>query len=192
MIRVEFWQFVVTGRGPLPKRLVQADSARHRDIQALHHTGHWDVDCTVGQVSRLCRDPSHLVAKDQGDWLPEIPLIERARTWSDARDQDGEAFRPQALEAVAKRLVSLDLNPFGRARRGLPRKRAGRRFFDGVDRVRPQHADPIAGAQNRTDVVRIVDIFQHDRQIWLPPREDGPDARLAALGSRPAPWLEGL
>jgi hypothetical protein len=40
--------------------------------------------------------------------------------------------------------------------------------------------------------VRIVNIFQHDRQIWLPPLEDGPDSRLPALGSRPAPRLEGL
>ena len=191
-IRVELRTFVVTGGGPLPKCLVQADSARNGDVQALHHTGHRDLDCTVGHVSRLCGDPSHLIAKDQRDWHSEIPVIEWASIRADARDQNGETFRSQALVAVGKRRVSLDLHPFCRARRRLPCKRAGRRFFDAVDRVRPQHADPIARAENGADVVRVVDVFQHDRQIWLPPREHGPDARLPTLGSRPAPRFERL
>ena len=88
--------------------------------------------------------------------------------------------------------MPLDVNPFGRARRGLPRERTWRRFFDAVHRVRLQHTDPVARAENGTDVVRVVDIFQHDRQIWLTPRQHGPDARLPSLGSRPTPGLQGL
>ena len=74
-IRVELRKIVVTGNGPLSKRLVQADSARHGDVQALYHTGHWDLDYPVCHVPRLYRNPSHLIAENQCDWFPEIPFI---------------------------------------------------------------------------------------------------------------------
>ena len=46
-------------------------------------------------------------------------------------------------------------------------------------------AHPITRAENGTDVVRVVDIFQHDSQIWLTLRQHRPDARLPSLSSRP-------
>ena len=92
---------------------------------------------------------------------------------------------PQSFIASRNRFMTFHVHPLCRARRGLPRKCACRWLFDRVDRVGSQHANRITCAQNRADIVRIMDVFQHHRQVWLPPREHGSDARLPSLCPRP-------
>jgi hypothetical protein len=65
--------------------------------------------------------------------------------------------------------VSLDFHPFCRAGRGLLCKRAFWWLFNAVDGVRLQDANPIAGAEDGTDVMRVVHVFEDNRQIRLPP-----------------------
>jgi hypothetical protein len=177
--------FVVTGSSPLPKCLIQADSASNGNVQALHHADHRNLDCRVSHGSSLIGDTSHFVAKHQRNWLPEIPMIERTRSGSDARDENGETSFPQLVVAVANRIVSLDFHPFCGACRGLPCERCWRRLFNAVDRVCSQHTSRIARAENGTDVMRVVHVFQHDRQIRLASRQHRPDSCLPSFGSWP-------
>jgi hypothetical protein len=88
--------------------------------------------------------------------------------------------------------VPLDLDPLCRTRRRLACKCTGRRLFDRVHDVRPEHANTVAAPENGTNIVRIVHILQYHCKVWLTPVQRGPNARLPPLSSRPTLRFQGL
>lgn len=93
-----------------------------------------------------------------------------------------EPVFPQSGVAVRNRGVSFDIEPFEcRRRDALAELRFG---FRCVHQMHPGNPNRVAGAQDGTDVVRVMHIFDHDGQVRLPPAEDGAHPVQALLTYR--------
>ena len=146
-------------------RLVQADAARHRDVEALDRAPHRQVHQLVAGARRQLAHAAAFGAEDDRERAAQVELVERARRRL-GRADDADV----ALLQLAERARQVGDHEV-RHRLGGAARDLGDRRVD-ADRVvlRRDHrvrAGAVGDAQAGAEVVRIGDAVEHEDERRL-------------------------
>jgi hypothetical protein len=117
------------------------------------------------------------ISEDERNRSCEVGLEEGRRSRYDACCEDAIPLGAEHGKAFLHRCMLPTVHPFAGAGRALfsdPRE-----FFNRVEQIHTYNADGVAGTQDRTDIVRIMDVLQYHGQARQPPSKNIGDADLA-------------